>query len=140
MNIGSVKDTLTVGEKSDGSDYTVGIQKPFDESGEPICTVQIKDKSVVTSGIYERYYRVDGKLYHHILDTTTGYPVNNNLYSVTIISDSSCDGDALSTTCFALGIDKAKELINSLSGVEAIFVTDDYSIITTSDEYNVSTE
>ena len=65
--------------------------------------------------IYERYYRVDGKLYHHILDTTTGYPVKNNLYSVTIISDSSCDGDALSTTCFALGIDKAKELINSLS-------------------------
>ena len=127
-------------KKSDGSDYTVGIQKPFDESGEPICTVKIKDKSVVTSGIYERYYRVDGKLYHHILDTTTGYPVKNNLYSVTIISDSSCDGDALSTTCFALGIDKAKELINSLSGVEAIFVTDDYSIITTSDEYNVSTE
>ena len=91
-------------------------------------------------GIYERYYRVDGKLYHHILDTTTGYPVKNNLYTVTIISDSSCDGDALSTTCFALGIDKAKELINSLSGVEAIFVTDDYSIITTSDEYNVSKE
>lgn len=138
INLGG--NVLTVGEKSDGSDYTVGIQKPFDESGEPICTVKVKDKSVVTSGIYERYYRVDGKLYHHILDTTTGYPVNNNLYSVTIISDSSCDGDALSTTCFALGIDKAKELINSLSGVEAIFVTDDYSIITTSDEYNVSKE
>lgn len=138
INLGG--NVLTVGKKSDGSDYTVGIQKPFDESGEPICTVKVKDKSVVTSGIYERYYRVDGKLYHHILDTTTGYPVKNNLYSVTIISDSSCDGDALSTTCFALGIDKAKELINSLSGVEAIFVTDDYSIITTSDEYNVSTE
>ena len=138
INLGG--NVLTVGEKSDGSDYTVGIQKPFDESGEPICTVKVKDKSVVTSGIYERYYRVDGKLYHHILDTTTGYPVKNNLYSVTIISDSSCDGDALSTTCFALGIDKAKELINSLSGVEAIFVTDDYSIITTSDEYSVSTE
>ena len=105
INLGG--NVLTVGKKSDGSDYTVGIQKPFDESGEPICT---------------------------------GYPVKNNLYSVTIISDSSCDGDALSTTCFALGIDKAKELINSLSGVEAIFVTDDYSIITTSDEYNVSTE
>ena len=92
INLGG--NVLTVGEKSDGSDYTVGIQKPFDESGEPICTVKIKDKSVVTSGIYERYYRVDGKLYHHILDTTTGYPVKNNLYSVTIISDSSCDGDA----------------------------------------------
>ena len=78
--------------------------------------------------------------YHHILNPKTGYPYENELSSVTIISDKSVDGDALSTTCFALGIDKAKELINSLSGVEAIFVTDDYSIITTSDEYNVSKE
>ena len=60
INLGG--NVLTVGEKSDGSDYTVGIQKPFDESGEPICTVKVKDKSVVTSGIYERYYRVDGRL------------------------------------------------------------------------------
>ena len=97
-------------KKSDGSDYTVGIQKPFDESGEPICTVKIKDKSVVTSGIYERYYRVDGKLYHHILDTTTGYPVKNNLYSVTIISDSSCDGDALSTHALLLALIKQRSL------------------------------
>ena len=135
INLGG--NVLTIGEKSDGSDYTVGIQKPFDESGSPVCTVKVKDKSIVTSGIYERYYKVNGKIYHHILDTDTGYPVENDLYSVTIISDSSCDGDALSTTCFALGIDKATELINSLSGVEAIFVTDDYKIITTSDTYEV---
>lgn len=108
INLGG--NVLTVGEKSDGSDYTVGIQKPFDESGEPICTVKIKDKSVVTSGIYERYYRVDGKLYHHILDTTTGYPVKNNLYSVTIISDSSCDGDALSTHALLLALIKQRSL------------------------------
>lgn len=135
INLGG--NVLTIGEKSNKSDYTVGIQKPFDESGSPICTVKVKDKSVVTSGIYERYYRVNGKIYHHILDTETGYPAENNLYSVTIISDSSCDGDALSTTCFALGIDKAKELIDTLPGVEAIFVTDDYKIITTSDTYEI---
>ena len=68
-----------------------------------------------------------------ILDTQTGYPVENDLYSVTIISDSSCDGDALSTTCFALGKDKAEEFIKSMDGVEAIFV-DNKMNVTCSDE------
>ena len=87
INLGR-KCNFTIGSKSDGSDYTVGIQKPFDRSGTSIATIKIDDRSVVTSGIYERYYRVDGKIYHHILDTQTGYPVENDLYSVTIISDS----------------------------------------------------
>lgn len=131
INLGG--NVLTIGSKSDGSDYTVGIQKPFDRSGASIATIKIDDKSVVTSGIYERYYKVDGKIYHHILDTQTGYPVENDLYSVTIISDSSCDGDALSTTCFALGKDKAEEFIKSMDGVEAIFV-DNKMNVTCSDE------
>lgn len=131
INLGG--NVLTIGSKSDGSDYIVGIQKPFDRSGTSIATIKIVDRSVVTSGIYERYYRVDGKIYHHILDTQTGYPVENDLYSVTIISDSSCDGDALSTTCFALGKDKAEEFIKSMDGVEAIFV-DNKMNVTCSDE------
>lgn len=131
INLGG--NVLTIGSKSGGSDYTVGIQKPFDRSGTSIATIKIDDRSVVTSGIYERYYRVDGKIYHHILDTQTGYPVENDLYSVTIISDSSCDGDALSTTCFALGKDKAEEFIKSMDGVEAIFV-DNKMNVTCSDE------
>ena len=131
INLGG--NVLTIGSKSDGSDYIVGIQKPFDRSGTSIATIKIDDRSVVTSGIYERYYRVDGKIYHHILDTQTGYPVENDLYSVTIISDSSCDGDALSTTCFALGKDKAEEFIKSMDGVEAIFV-DNKMNVTCSDE------
>ena len=131
INLGG--NVLTIGSKSDGSDYTVGIQKPFDRFGASIATIKIDDKSVVTSGIYERYYRVDGKIYHHILDTQTGYPVENDLYSVTIISDSSCDGDALSTTCFALGKDKAEKFIKSMDGVEAIFV-DNKMNVTCSDE------
>lgn len=130
INLGG--NVLTLGEKADATDYTIGIQRPFDESGNTITTVEVKDKSVVTSGIYERYYRVNGKIYHHILDVSTGYPYDNGLYSVTIISDSSMDGDALSTICFALGLDKGMELIESLDDVEAVFVTDDYEIISSS--------
>lgn len=97
---------LTLGKKADHSSYTIGIQKPFSETGTSLGTLNVSDASVVSSGIYERYYRVNSKLYHHILDTSTGYPVENHLYQVTIISDISMDGDALSTTCFSLGLKK----------------------------------
>jgi thiamine biosynthesis lipoprotein len=116
---------LTLGEKTGDEVYTIGIQKPFAETGTALATIKVKDASVVSSGIYERYYRVDGKLYHHILDTSTGYPVENDLWQVTIISKKSMDGDALSTTCFALGLSDGMELIENTDGIEAIFVTDD---------------
>lgn len=79
-------------------------------------------QSVVTSGIYERFFEKDGEFYHHILDPKTGMPMNNNLASVTIISEESVTGDALSTACFVLGIDKGMELINSLDNIHAIFL------------------
>ena len=123
INLGGNVDVI--GTKPDGSKYNIGIQKPFDESGEAITSVQLKDQTVVTSGIYERYFKKNGKLYHHILDPRTGYPCENNLYSVSIITDSSTEADALSTTCFLLGYEKGMELIQSMDGVEAIFITDD---------------
>ena len=126
INLGG--NVLALGGKPDGSDYNIGIQKPFAQNGEAITSVKIKDQSVVSSGIYERYYRVNGKLYHHILDTSTGYPVENHLYQVTIISDISMDGDALSTTCFSLGLKKGMQLVEQTDGVEAIFVSDDGTI------------
>ena len=89
------------------------------------------DSSVVTSGIYERYFSIDDKIYHHILTPSTGFPVDNELLSVTILSKDSVTGDALSTSCLLLGLDKGKELIESKEGVEAIFVTKDYEIIKT---------
>jgi thiamine biosynthesis lipoprotein len=116
---------LTLGEKADDEVYTIGIQKPFAETGTALATIKLKDASVVSSGIYERYYRVDGEIYHHILDTGTGYPVENDLWQVTVISTRSMDGDALSTTCFALGLSDGMELIENTDGIEAIFVTDD---------------
>jgi thiamine biosynthesis lipoprotein len=123
---------LTLGEKEGDDVYTIGIQKPFAETGTALGTIRIKDASVVSSGIYERYYRVDGQLYHHILDTATGYPVTNNLEQVTIISEKSMDGDALSTTCFALGLDEGMKLVEDTAGVEAVFVTDDGEVHTSS--------
>ena len=126
INLGG--NVLAMGSKLDGSDYNIGIQKPFDETGEPITSVKISDKSVVTSGIYQRYFKADGKIYHHILDPNTGYPCENNLYSVTILTDSSLTADALSTTCFLLGYDRGMKLINQLDNVDAVFITDDNQI------------
>ena len=90
--------------------------------------MEIADKSVVSSGVYERYFEQDGKLYHHILDSKTGYPCDNGLISVTIISDRSVDGDALSTSCFALGLEKGREYLESLGSVQGVFITEDYEI------------
>lgn len=126
INLGG--NVLAMGSKLDGSDYNIGIQKPFDETGEPITSVKISDKSVVTSGIYQRYFKPDGKIYHHILDPNTGYPCENNLYSVTILTDSSLTADALSTTCFLLGYDRGMKLINQLDNVDAVFITNDNQI------------
>lgn len=123
---------LAVGDRCDGTPFRIGLQRPFDQTGTVLATLEITDQSVVTSGNYERYFEKDGTIYHHILDPRTGYPIQNDLYQVTIISDSSVDGDALSTTCYALGLEKGMDLIESMSGVEAVFVTDDYEIHETS--------
>lgn len=119
---------LAIGTKPDGNDFHIGIQKPFAEKNETITTVDIHDQSVVSSGTYERYFEKDGKIYHHLLNPDTGYPYENNLLQVTIISDASVDGDGLSTACFALGLDEGTALIESLDGVRAVFVTDDYKL------------
>ena len=129
INLGG--NILTLGSKPDGTSFNLGIQKPFDKQGTAITSVKVTDSSVVSSGIYERYFEVDNTLYHHILDTTTGYPCDNNLLGVTILSEKSVDGDALSTSCFVLGLDDGVKLIKSLEGVEAIFITEDYELIDT---------
>ena len=114
INLGG--NVLTVGEKPDRSDFSVAVVKPFGD-GEYLFALTIKDGSVVTSGNYERFFIKDDILYHHILDTSTGYPVQNDLYAVTILCASSAMGDALSTTCYALGLDDGMALIESMEGV-----------------------
>ena len=130
INLGG--NVLVLGPKDDGNAYRIGIQKPFDEDGNSIASVSITDQTVVSSGVYERYFKENGVLYHHILDTSTGYPYDNHLLGVTIITKKSVDGDGLSTTCFALGLEDGMALIESLPDTEAIFITDDYELHTSS--------
>ena len=120
INLGG--NVLAMGGKPDGSAYNIGIQKPFDDKGEPLTSVKVKNQSVVTSGTYQRYFESGGTLYHHILNPADGMPCNNGLSSVTIITDSSLTADALSTTCFVLGPKKGLKLINQLDNVDAVFV------------------
>lgn len=126
INLGG--NVLCVGNRPDGTPFHIGIQKPFADRSETIAVMDIADKSVVSSGIYERYFEKDGQFYHHILNPKTGYPYENQLVSVTIISDKSVDGDGLSTSCFALGLEKGIELIDSLPDVQAVFITKDYEL------------
>ena len=119
---------LTVGEKEDKSLWRIGIQNPRDSRGAYIGVVQVKEKTVVTSGVYERYFVQDGVRYHHIFSPQEGFPVRNGLLSVSIIGDSSMDADALSTAAFVLGYEKGRALIESLEGVEAIFLFEDQTI------------
>lgn len=128
INLGG--NVLTIGNKQ-GTPFKIGIQKPFAKSGTALTSADADDCSVVTSGVYERYFTVDGQNYHHILDAKTGYPAQTGLLSATIISKDSVTGDALSTTCLLLGLERATELIESLENVEAIFITEDLAVIKT---------
>ncbi|MEW9096187.1 MAG: FAD:protein FMN transferase [Clostridiaceae bacterium] len=130
INLGG--NVVTLGKKTDGSDWNIGIQDPLETRGGYFAIVKASDKSVVSSGNYERFFEKDGVRYHHILDTKTGYPSNNEIMATTIISEKSIDGDALSTSVFVLGLDKGMKLIESLKGVEAVFVTKDKKVYTTS--------
>ena len=117
-----------LGNKPDGSDFQIGIQYPYEARNEVIGGVVVQNGSVVTSGIYERCFTENGKLYHHLLDPDTGYPVDNELLAVSIVSDRSVDGDALSTACFVLGLEDGTALVEKIEGVEALFITKDYTV------------
>ena len=118
-----------VGSKPGGSPFKIGVQKPFGETqSELSAVVPAINKSVITSGTYERYFMLDGQIYHHILDPETGYPVRNGLTSVTIYTESGTAGDSLSTACFGLGLEKGMSLIETLPDTEAMFILEDGTI------------
>lgn len=131
LNFGG--NVLTIGVKPDGSEWNIGIQDPLGKRDQNIVgAARVSDQAVVTSGIYERGFDLDGVRYHHILDTSTGWPVQNELAGVSIIAGDAFDADALSTTVFAMGVEKGTEFIESLEGIEAVFVTRDDTVTWTS--------
>lgn len=122
---------LTIGSKPSGDAWKVGITDPF-STDQLIAELTVSDLSVVTSGNYERYFEADGVQYHHILDPETGYPSDSGLVSTTIIAASSVTCDALSTATYVLGAEEGMALIESLDGVEAVFITESGDILTSS--------
>lgn len=127
INLGG--NVLCIGKKTNTNDFGIGVRKPFAANNEVLVALLVDDSSVVSSGNYERYfYADDGTFYHHILNPATGYSYDNDLSDVTILSKDSLTGDCLSTTCFCLGLDDGMKLIESLDGIEAVFVTNEGEI------------
>ncbi|HDR2752599.1 TPA: FAD:protein FMN transferase [Enterobacter asburiae] len=110
----------TLGSPEGG--WSVGLKKPF-AADELIGSMDVENMSIVTSGTYERYFEQDGKRYHHILDPRTGYPLDNELDSVTIVSKNSIDGDIWTTLMFGMGVEKGCVALRARPDIEAIFVT-----------------
>ena len=118
--------------KTDGTFWRVGIQDPTDTQGAILGVAEVADQAVITSGGYERYFEENGKTYIHIVDPETGVPVENELDSVTIISSDGTLADALSTSLFIMGIEKASDYWReSEDSFEAIFVKKDGSVSVT---------
>ncbi len=122
INVGG--NVRTLGAKPDGSGWTVGIENPADDAEDYLAYLQLDGASLITSGSYQRYYVVEGKRYHHIIDPVTLMPADY-FTSVSIVCDSSADGDALSTALFCMTYQEGLALIESLDGVEAMWLTVD---------------
>ncbi len=120
VNIGG--NVSTLGNKPDGSSWSVGIRHPR-YIGCLIGAVKVTGQAVVTSGDYERYFIDDtGKRRHHIINPTTGYPVESGLISVTVVADSAMIADGLSTAIFAAGMDKGLGYLTHFPGVDVVLV------------------
>ena len=126
LNIGG--NIRTIGGKADGTPWTAAVTNPDTNSTtQSIMTVKLNGQAFVTSGSYQRYYEVDGKRYHHIIDGKTLFP-KNEFSSVSILSNDSGLADALSTALFNMSYEEGKNLIFNIDGVEALWVTDTYEI------------
>lgn len=119
---GNVK---TIGTRADGSPWRVGVQNPDTGSSQPYLHIlKLKDVSLVTSGVYQRYYTVNGKNYHHIIDPDTLMP-SDGFASVTILCEDSMLADAWSTAVFNMSFEDGKQFIESLENTEALWVMPD---------------
>lgn len=131
INLGG--NVLCIGDKF-GKDFVVGIKKPFHED-EIITTLNVKDESVTTSGIYERFIKYDNdeRVYHHIIDNSTGYPTNYDLLSATIITPLSVFGDSISTICI---LNNKEDLNNIFDAIKSKFNID-FNTVYIDKDYNV---
>ena len=117
------------GENEEKGFWSVGVKDP-DNSSEIVCSFECGGNlSVVTSGAYERYFEIEGKAYHHIIDPETGKPAESDLKSVTVIGENGALCDAYSTSLFVMGKNKAVEFIKENNDFEYVLITADNEII-----------
>ena len=121
----------TLGQKSDGTNWTVAVEDPR-SPGYYLGTLSVGETAVVTSGNYQRYFKADGQLYHHIINPHTGKPTDNGLLSVTIVCDDGTMADCLSTAMYVLGEKAALSYWRDYGGFDMIMVTNDGRVICTS--------
>lgn len=120
---------VLVGKHYDSDAYKIGIEDPTSKDAGIFMKVKAEKKAVVTSGGYERFYEIDGKKYHHILNPKTKYPADQVL-SVTVITSDSALADILSTLLFVMDLEDGLSLVNSMDDVEAVFyVSEDEQIL-----------
>lgn len=131
INLGGNVQTLGTPEGG----WSIGLKKPFSTAGAMIGTLDVENKSVVTSGVYERFFEQNGQLYHHILDPRTGYPLDNELDSVTIVSTNSIDGDIWTTLMYGMGVEKGCAALRARPDIEAIFVTKTKEVVLSSSHH-----
>ncbi len=131
INLGGNVDLL--GKKVDESEWKIAVQDPKKEK-DYIGILSVSDQVVVTSGGYERYFEEDGVRYHHIIDPNTGYPANNGLASVTIVSKDGTMADALSTSLFIMGKDNAMKYWRENSDLFSVILIEENGIIYISED------
>ena len=122
VNVGG--NIRTIGRKANGDKWMAGVENPEDTSTY-IEYVELAGQAIVTSGSYQRYYIVDGKTYHHIIDPDTLMPADKGFLSVSVICRDSGMGDGLSTALFCMTLEEGMAFVNSLDGVEVMWVTED---------------
>lgn len=126
INIGG--DLYCLGSSRNERDWTIGIKDPKNKD-KILARLNVRDKAIATSGNYENFYISSDKRYGHIIDPRSGSTVTNNLASVTILADDCTTADALATAVFVLGESEGLELIEKLSGIECLLVTNGSRIL-----------
>ncbi|MCL2662853.1 MAG: FAD:protein FMN transferase [Oscillospiraceae bacterium] len=132
VNLGG--DIVAVGNRYDGSPWRVALRKPFGDEGEWLGVIEVSWACVLSSGVYQRQFEMDGGHYHHILDPNTGMPVISDVVSATMITHTAVIGEGFSTVAVLLGSERAKALMENIPGfVGAVLVLENGDVLTLGD-------